>query len=73
MVPKFEITYHQMAIPIFVHEVKGKTVYYASVKGKPIMLTRARAIDNTIFWTSIPEGQLQLAMELGKLIDQNIN
>ena len=73
MSPKFEITYHEASIPIFVHEVKGKTLYYANVEGKPIVFTRARAIDKTIFWTSIPEGQLDLAMELGKLIDQTIN
>jgi hypothetical protein len=53
-------------IPIFVQEVKGKTLYYASVAGKPIMLTRAKDFNNKIFWTSIPEGQLQLAMGINR-------
>lgn len=73
MSPKFEITYCQTTIPIFVHDVKGKTIYYATVAGKPIMLTRVKDFNGKIFWTSIPEGQLKLAMELGKLIDQTIN
>ena len=41
-----------------------------SSKREPIIITQAKSLDNSKFWTSIPEGRQKEAEGVGKLIDE---
>ncbi len=36
---------------------------------KPLVITTATGADGQVFWTSIPEGKLELAQAIGQLIE----
>jgi hypothetical protein len=71
---KIELEYHGQGLPVEIMRTGGQTLYIARLSGRePLVINRARDFQGVYFWTSIPEGQLELAEEIGILIDQYLH
>ncbi len=68
----FKVQYYGVDVSITTYREKGHLVYQVSIPNKDILfITKSVNLDNgNEFWTSVPEGKLALAGEIGKLIDQ---
>ncbi len=68
-----EIEINGVKIIIEQMEIPGHTAFRASFSSKrqPIVIARARDIDENVFWTSIPEGRKSEATAIGKIIEEN--
>jgi len=70
----FQIAYTGVTVEVTKHDFSGRTVYRAVFpNGNDVFLTKADKGNNKYFWTSVPEGNLDLATDLGRLIDQQLN
>jgi hypothetical protein len=59
-------------VPIDTYVDKGIEVYYVKFPDRsPIFITKTvHGETQAEFWTSVPEGEQQLAAEIGKILDQ---
>lgn len=69
-----EIVYQGQPVKVEVYENGKHPLYKAILPAQAtLFLTKALANDKTYFWTSVPEGRLEQAMEIGELIDRSHN
>lgn len=68
----FELDYKGGKIHVQRHQVERQTIYRVIFpdKRRPLVLTRATGTDVGKHWTSIPEGRLSEAQEIGPLIQE---
>lgn len=70
----FEIDWEKNRIKIEEYRVRESIVYKANLINQPVLfLTKTKDSDKIPFWTSIPEGRLELADQIGSLIDAITN
>lgn len=71
----FNIRFKGDTISIETYKSKGIEVYLVKLSDSgPLFITKSvSANTNYEFWTSVPEGQLTLANEIGKIIDERNN
>lgn len=70
----FEIVYEQHTLKVEIIR-SGKSVIYKITNDKKpgvFFVTRAMDAEKKYFWTSIPEGRLDLAARIGILIEEKI-
>ncbi|MBO9634444.1 MAG: hypothetical protein J7578_15120 [Chitinophagaceae bacterium] len=70
----FEIIYEQHTLTVDIIR-SGKSVVYKITNAKKpgvFFITRAMDAEKHYFWTSIPEGRLDLAARMGALIEEKI-
>lgn len=67
----FSIEHRNQNATVTPYTSKGHLVYHVQLKnGESIFLTKTINKDTQEeFWSSVPEGKLELAKEIGKLID----
>jgi hypothetical protein len=69
----FTIEYHQQKISVEEKNMGGRMLYLVHFTGRPaLFITKASDMDGSLFWTSVPEGRQQVALEIGALIDQHL-
>ena len=70
----FTIAWRGRIATVETHAVGGATVYriYFDDNHPPLVITRASNAEDQKWWTSIPEGRLGEAKELGMLIEEYI-
>lgn len=69
----FEIVYEEHPIAVRMLHIKSRMLFLVNIPGKkPVFFTRAVNSEGVYFWTSIPEGNLELAQAIGPLIEQHI-
>lgn len=70
----FEIIYGQHTLKVEVIRSGKSVVYKITNDKKPgvFFVTRAMDAEKKYFWTSIPEGRLDLASSIGVLIEEKI-
>lgn len=69
----FEIVYEEHPIAVRMLHIKSRMLFLVNIPGKnPVFLTRAVNSEGGYFWTSVPEGNLELAQAIGPLIEQHI-
>jgi hypothetical protein len=56
-------------------EIGRSVTYHVSFSSqrKPIMITKAKFVDSSDTWTSVPEGRQKEAQGIGELIDQYLS
>ena len=71
----FTIRFDKTMVPIDTYTDKGIEVYYVKFPDRPHIFITKTVHGNTLneFWTSVPEGEQQLAAEIGKIIDERGN
>lgn len=72
--PSFEIVYEQHTLTVEIIRSGKSVVYKITNVKKPgvFFVTRAMDAEKNHFWTSIPEGRLDLAARMGALIEEKI-
>jgi hypothetical protein len=70
----FELHFKGGNIQVQRHQIERQTIYRIAFSDKrpPLVLTRATGTDTGKHWTSIPEGRLNEAEEIGPLIQEHI-
>jgi hypothetical protein len=70
----FELDFKDGKIRVQLHFVSHQTIYRIvfSDKRSPLVVTRALTDNAAPWWTSIPEGRLREAEEVGPLIENYI-
>jgi hypothetical protein len=69
----FELRYGQHKMRVDRVEAAGQVLYRAIYPlAKPLILARAKDSNDHYFWTSIPDGRLKEAQEIGKLIEEHL-
>ena len=70
----FVINYNNEELKVQRQLIANQTVYivFFTDGKKPLFLNRAMAPDNSLFWTSLPEGRQPEAEEIGPLIQEQI-
>lgn len=69
----FEVVYEEVPLAIRVLHIRNRMLFLVNIPGKkPVFLTRAVNSEGIYFWTSVPEGNLELAQAIGPLIEQHI-
>ena len=68
----FELDYEGSKIRVQRHLIEKQTIYRVSFSDRraPLVLTHASGTDIGRHWTSIPEGRLKEAQEIGSLIEE---
>jgi len=68
----FELSFKQQKIQVQKHAFGGQTIFRITFSNSaaPLVITKARHSDSHHFWTSIPEGRLKEAGEIGLLIEE---
>ncbi len=71
----FTIRFNDKQIAIETYNAKGFAVYCVKLTDQEqIFITKTVSLSNMEdFWTSVPEGNLELAKQIGDLIDQRNN
>jgi hypothetical protein len=71
----FTVRHNDKQVAIEAYKAAGNLVYHVKFTDQPpIFITRTvNAKSNDSIWTSVPEGNLKLAIEVGKLIDERMN
>ena len=68
---KFNIDYKNNSATVEVLSIAGQTIYRVVFANRnALILTRATNSNAARFWTSIPEGKMEMAEEVGVLIEQ---
>jgi len=72
---KFSFDSHGVIIMCQRIEIGKNIAYHVtfSSKRKPIIIARAKFVESSDTWTSIPEGRQKEAMGIGMLIDQYLS
>ena len=67
-----QLNYAGGLIEIEMHYIDYRYIFrVVFTNGKPpLILTRAEQPNDVFFWTSVPEGRLKEAQEIGKLISE---
>jgi hypothetical protein len=68
----FQIEFISQIFHVDVFTEKGKPVYFVHLIGEPLFLTQTKNDKGQTFWTSIPEGRMALAAEIGAIIEQTL-
>jgi len=70
----FEIVYEQQPLQVEIMRTGKSVLYKITNANKPgvFFVTRAKDAEGHFFWTSVPEGRLDLAASIGALIEQQI-
>lgn len=70
----FEIVYEQQTLKVEIIRSGKSVVYKITNDKKPgvFFVTRAMDAEKKYFWTSIPEGRLEIAAKIGVLIEEKI-
>jgi hypothetical protein len=69
----FWITHKGTELSVSEHLIEGRPIFHIIFpSGKPLIITRTENSQQQRFWTSVPEGRLQEAEEIGKLIEEHI-
>jgi hypothetical protein len=70
----FEIVFEQQTLKVEIIRSGKSVVYKITNDKKPgvFFVTRAMNAEKNWFWTSIPEGRLELAGRIGLLIEEKI-
>jgi hypothetical protein len=67
---QFEVIYKEQSLPVEKLTIGANTLFRIGGIGKtPLILTRAMGEDGKKFWTSIPEGRQNEALQIGPLIE----
>ncbi len=68
----FEITYRDNILKVIPIYIEKQVLYRIEFpdKASPLVICSAINFNKEKFWTSIPEGRQQLALETGLLIDR---
>lgn len=69
---KFEMQYKSVTMQVERLQVPGYVAFRVvfSSKREPIVVARAKGMNQPFFWTSIPEGRQKEAEGVGKLIEE---
>lgn len=69
---QFELSFKQQKIQVQRHAIGGQTIFRIIFPNStaPLVITKAKHSDTHFFWTSIPEGRLKEAGEIGLLIEE---
>ncbi|WP_276482836.1 hypothetical protein [Paraflavitalea pollutisoli] len=66
----FEIIFQDRTVPVQELSLSGRPMFVIPLPDKkPLVITTATGADGQVFWTSIPEGKLELAQAIGQLIE----
>lgn len=69
-VNSFEVIFRDKVVPVQELSLSGRPMFVIAVPdSKPLVITTATGADGQVFWTSIPEGKLELAQVFGPLIE----
>lgn len=70
----FEINYEEHTLQVEIIRSGKSIIYKITNHKKPgvFFVTRAMNAEKNYFWTSIPEGRLELAEKMGALIEEKI-
>lgn len=70
---EFELEYKGGKIKVSRTSLANPPVFRIVMPGKdqPLFITRALDANKERFWTSVPEGNLQIAEEIGTLIEKH--
>lgn len=71
----FEITYRENILKVIPVYLEKQLLYRIQFPDQtaPLFICSATNFDQEKFWTSVPEGRQQLAIETGHLIDNYLN
>lgn len=65
-----KIEYQNQMVSIDVYVSQGNTIYKVNLPGDIFFITKTKTFDLDPFWTSVPEGRLSEASQIGKQIDE---
>ena len=65
-----EIVYKGQRVNVQILDIGTQRIYKVNLpSATPLLITRAKNADGVYFWTSVPEGKQQMAVEIGTLIE----
>lgn len=68
------VVYHRgREVRVTVHQLAGKTMYFATARAMEPLLITSSENDASGFWTSVPGGREKEAEEIGRLITRHID